>query len=141
MAALENIWHHRKVAETSSKSCFICYKPSSSVLITPDSKDYFYVCPSHLKDKNFAVATDDEAKAIEERKKQEELNKEIENIKKEYEDKMKRKEEKHKEKDKDKAKDDKKDDAKAKDEQTDAQAEKEKDDKVSNTCIFILYNR
>lgn len=33
-----NIYTHRKVAEASAKACDICYKPSTSVLITPDKK-------------------------------------------------------------------------------------------------------
>lgn len=37
-APFPNIYTHRKVAETAAKSCDICYKPSSSVLITPDKK-------------------------------------------------------------------------------------------------------
>lgn len=36
--SLQNTWHHRKVADTAAKACFVCYKPSSSVLITPDNK-------------------------------------------------------------------------------------------------------
>lgn len=38
MASFPNIWTHRKVAETASKPCEICYKPSASVLITPENK-------------------------------------------------------------------------------------------------------
>jgi hypothetical protein len=38
MAALVNVWHLRKVAEASAKPCDICYKPTTSVLITPDNK-------------------------------------------------------------------------------------------------------
>jgi hypothetical protein len=37
-APFPNIYTHRKVAETSSKACDVCYKPSTSVLITPDKK-------------------------------------------------------------------------------------------------------
>jgi len=126
---MENIWHLRKVAETSAKGCFICYKPTSSVMITPDNKDYFYICPAHLKDKNFAVPTDDEAKAMEERKKKEDLDKEIELIKKEYEEKLKRKKEKSKKKDDNKDAD--KDKSEKKDEsQSEAHLEKEKEEKV-----------
>lgn len=33
-----NLYTHRKVAEAKAKSCDICYKLSSSVLITPDNK-------------------------------------------------------------------------------------------------------
>lgn len=128
---MENIWHHRKVADTAAKACTICYKQSSSVLITPDNKDYFYICPSHLKDRNFALPSDDEVKAMEERKKKEDMDREIEKIKKEYEEKMKRKKEKRK--DKAKGKGDKGDDskeAKNEEEQSDAQDEQDKDDKV-----------
>lgn len=41
MAALfPNIYTHRKVADTASKACDICYKPSTSVLVTPENKVY-----------------------------------------------------------------------------------------------------
>lgn len=36
--ALVNVWHLRKVAEASAKPCDICYKSTTSVLITPDNK-------------------------------------------------------------------------------------------------------
>jgi hypothetical protein len=36
--SLKNLWHHRKVADGSAKACWVCYKPSTSVLITPDNK-------------------------------------------------------------------------------------------------------
>ncbi|KAI4721661.1 DUF1742-domain-containing protein [Aureobasidium sp. EXF-10727] len=118
---MENIWHHRRVADTAAKGCMVCYKPSASVLITPDSKDFFYICPSHLKDRNFALPTDDEAKAIADRKNKEDLDREIAAVKKEFDEKMKKKQQK-----KDKAKDK---DAKDKD-KTDDKDEKERDDKI-----------
>ncbi|KAK4160250.1 hypothetical protein QBC43DRAFT_114631 [Cladorrhinum sp. PSN259] len=116
-----NIYTHRKVAETSAKSCEICFKPSTSVLITQDNKDWFYVCPAHLKDKGFCTPKIDHA-AIEARKKKE-LEDEIARVTKEYEEKQKKKkeqketkdgkDEKDKNKDKDKEKDkDGKDDEK-----------------------------
>jgi hypothetical protein len=40
--SLKNTWHHRKVADSASKSCWICFKPSTSVLITPDNKVRLY---------------------------------------------------------------------------------------------------
>ncbi|KAI5256780.1 DUF1742-domain-containing protein [Aureobasidium subglaciale] len=126
VAGMENIWHHRKVAETAAKGCMVCYKPSSSVLITPDSKDFFYICPSHLKDRNFALPTDDEAKAIAERKKKEELDREIEAVKKEYEEKMKKKQQK-KDKSKDRDKDAK---DKDKEDKKPDKEEQERDDKI-----------
>lgn len=36
--SLQNVWHLRRVADTAAKACYVCYKPSSSVLITPDNK-------------------------------------------------------------------------------------------------------
>ncbi|KAK4663834.1 uncharacterized protein QC763_502390 [Podospora pseudopauciseta] len=112
--AFSNEYTHRKVAETSAKSCEICYKPSSSVLITSDNKDWFYVCPSHLKDTGFCTPKIDHA-AIEARKKKE-LEDEIERVKKEYEEKQKKKKEKAEKKDdKDEKDDTKKTDDKDKD--------------------------
>ncbi|KAH6632860.1 VPS4-associated protein 1 [Chaetomium tenue] len=102
-----NIYTHRKVAETKAKSCDICFKISSSVLITPDNKDWFYVCPAHLKDIGFCTPKIDQA-AIEARKKRE-LDEEVERVKKEYEEKQKKKKEKD---EKGNKKDDKKDDKK-----------------------------
>jgi len=130
---MENTWHHRKVAETAQKACMICFKPSSSVLITADSKDFFYICPAHLKDRNFAVPTEDEAKALEDKKKKEAMDREIELIKKEYEDKMKRKKEKQDKKDGKKDEKSKKEDEKSED-----QLEKEKEDKVRpDGCVCL----
>ncbi|KAI1617816.1 VPS4-associated protein 1 [Exophiala viscosa] len=115
-----NIYHLRTVAEASSKACYVCLKPSVKVLITPDSKDFFYVCPSHLTDRGFASPiVDAEAEAA--KKKEEVLDKEIEKVKQEYEEKQRKKGKK-------KSKDDDKD--KKKDDQDDDEAEKERDDKI-----------
>ncbi|QGA13532.1 hypothetical protein EYB26_001182 [Talaromyces marneffei] len=114
----------------------VCYKPSTSVLITPDNKDFFYICPAHLKDRGFCspiVDSEQEAK----KKKDEELAQEIEKVKQEYEEKQKRKKEKDKEKDKEKnGKDDDKDKEKKKkkkkDSEEDEDAEKEKNEKIND---------
>ena len=34
----QNIYHLRRVADTAAKACYVCHKPSSSVMITPDNK-------------------------------------------------------------------------------------------------------
>ncbi|THC89333.1 hypothetical protein EYZ11_011216 [Aspergillus tanneri] len=101
--SLPNIWHLRRVAETAAKACSVCHKPSSSVLITPDNKDYFYVCPIHLKDRNFCSPVVD-SEGQEAKRKQEAMAQEIERVKKEYEEKQRRKKEKGKEKGKEKDK-------------------------------------
>ncbi|KAJ6031214.1 Protein of unknown function DUF1742 [Penicillium herquei] len=127
--SLTNVYHLRRVADTSAKSCLICYKPSTSVLITPDNKDFFYVCPAHLQDRHFCTPiVDKEGEAN--RQKEEAMAKEIEKVKQEYEEKQRRKKEKAKdEKDKDK------DDSKDKDKSTSdskTKDEKERDDKIDS---------
>ncbi|KAF9738720.1 UPF0589 protein C32H8.01c [Paraphaeosphaeria minitans] len=127
--SLKNLWHHRKVADGSAKACWICYKPSTSVLITPNNKDFFYVCVGHLSDRGFCQPDADEAAAAAARNKKEELDLEIEQVKKEYEEKQRIKREKRKEKAKEKDKEKEKD-AKKTDEEEDKSDEKTKDDKV-----------
>ncbi|KAH7368052.1 VPS4-associated protein 1 [Plectosphaerella cucumerina] len=98
-----NSYTHRKVAETAAKGCDVCYRATSSVLVAPENKDFFYVCPSHLKDSNFCTPVIDKA-AIEARKKKA-MEEELERVKKEYEEKQKKKKEKEQEKEKEKDKD------------------------------------
>ncbi|KAG9197908.1 hypothetical protein B5807_03613 [Epicoccum nigrum] len=124
-APFENTWYHRKVAENATKPCNICFKPTSSVLITPNNKDFFYVCVGHLSDRGFCQPDADEAAGIAERKKKEDMDREIEAVKKEYEEKQRLKKEKRKAKDKDKDKETKK----AEDEE-DKKDEKAKEDKI-----------
>ncbi|KAL1655225.1 hypothetical protein SLS61_002109 [Didymella pomorum] len=124
-APFENTWYHRKVAENASKPCNICFKPTSSVLITPNNKDFFYVCIGHLSDRGFCQPDADEAKELTERKKKEEMDREIEKVKKEYEEKQRIKKEKRKAKDKDKDKE-----TKSNEEEEDKKDEKAKDDKI-----------
>ncbi|KAI0385619.1 DUF1742-domain-containing protein [Hypomontagnella monticulosa] len=104
-----NIWHHRKVADTSAKACEVCFKPSSSVLVTPENKDFFYVCPAHIKDRGFCSPIIDQDAAAAKKKK--EMEDELERVKKEYEEKQRKKKEKDvkasKESEKDKEKDEK----------------------------------
>ena len=100
--ASQNLYHRRLVAETSGKACWICYKPSSTVLITPESDDWFHICPGHLTDRKFAIPKDEEDLA--KKKREADLEKEIEAIKKEYEEKQRKKADKRKDKDKGKGK-------------------------------------
>jgi hypothetical protein len=86
-----------------------------------DCKDFFYVCPGHLKDRYFCSPKIDEEAVKAKREK--ELAEEKEKLKKEYEEKQRKKKEKkekeakekEKDKGKDKDKDDKKDDSDQKD--------------------------
>lgn len=61
-------------------------------------KDFFYICPVHLKDRNFCSPIVDSEKE-EAKKKDEAMAREIEKVKKEYEEKQ-RKKNKEKEKEK-----------------------------------------
>ncbi|KAG5927071.1 hypothetical protein E4U42_002658 [Claviceps africana] len=138
-APFPNLYTHRKVAETAARACDICYKPSSSVLITADKKvrrerlighqghrgradgrrttpvnhyaqDFFYVCPTHLKDGYFCTPKIDEAAVKAKREKA--VAEEMEKVKAEYQDRQRKKEEK----DDSKKKDEKSDKDKTKDE-------------------------
>ncbi|KAI1186377.1 DUF1742-domain-containing protein [Nemania serpens] len=124
--SLPNIWHHRKVADTSAKGCEICYKPSTSVLITPDKQDFFYVCPAHLKDRGFCSPIIDQ-EAVAAKKKKKEMEDEVERLKKEYEEKQRKKKEKEAEKEKDKDKD------KEKSKKDSADGNEQKDEKKEDT--------
>ncbi|KAJ5373375.1 hypothetical protein N7517_005381 [Penicillium concentricum] len=134
--SLTNVYHVRRVADTSAKACLICYKPSTSVMITPDNKDFFYVCPAHLQDKQFCspiIDTEGQAKRL----KAEQMAKEIEKVKKEYEEKQRRKKEREKasskdnKEEKDKSKDERKDKDKDASE-SNANDEKDRDDKIAS---------
>ncbi|KAK3113079.1 hypothetical protein LTR53_009978 [Teratosphaeriaceae sp. CCFEE 6253] len=121
--ASKNLYHRRLVAESAAKSCWICYKPSSTVLITPDQDDYFYICPGHLTDPKFATAKD--AEDLAERKRKEEVEKEIAVVKKEFEEKMRKKMDRRKQKEYEKEgkKEEKKKDAEKEDEKDEAEKE------------------
>ncbi|KAH8904149.1 DUF1742-domain-containing protein [Coniochaeta sp. PMI_546] len=120
--AFPNNYTHRRVAETSARACEICFKLSTSVLITPDNKDFFYVCPSHLKDTGFCTPVIDQAALEAKRKKQ--LEEEVARVKQEYEEKQRKKKEKEK---KDASKSD--DKGKEKDSKTDE--DKKTDEKAA----------
>lgn len=127
--ALKNIYNRRLVADTSSKACWICYKPSSTVLITPESDDWFHICPGHLKDRKFALPQDGEDPA--EVKRKADLANEIEVVKAEYAEKLKKRAEKKAKRDKDKDKDKSEKKAEEKeDKEEEKQDEKAKEEKV-----------
>ncbi|EEU49005.1 uncharacterized protein NECHADRAFT_75739 [Fusarium vanettenii 77-13-4] len=111
-----NLYTHRKVADTAAKACDICYKSSTSVLITPDKKDRYFCTPK----------VDEEA---EKAKREKELEEEKEKVKKEYEEKQRKKKEKEEKEKKDKDKKKSKDEDKDKDKDKD---EKEKDDETKD---------
>jgi hypothetical protein len=125
--ATKNLYHRRLVAESSAKACWICYKPTPTVLTTPDNDDFFYICPGHLVDSKFAIAKD--AEDLAKKKRDEEIEKEIEKLKKEFQEKMKKKldrrRQKEHEKDGKKTVDEKSDEA-----DEDKKLEKEQEEKL-----------
>jgi len=129
MAASKNLYHRRLVAESAAKACWICFKPSSTVLTTPDLYDYFYICPGHLTDPKFAIAKD--AEDLAEQKRKEAVEKEIEAVKKEFAEKMRKKLDRRKQKEYEKESGDsnKNGEAKKKEDEDDDD-EKAKDAKV-----------
>lgn len=50
-----NRYIKRKVDTSDARACFICYRPTASVMVneTPNA-DFFYICDSHLTDPGFA---------------------------------------------------------------------------------------
>ncbi|KAI9671774.1 MAG: hypothetical protein M1831_003302 [Alyxoria varia] len=133
--SLQNRYHRRLVAESASKPCLVCYKPSSTVLVTPDNADLFYTCPGHLDDKGFAEPVQEGNSCSNEKKVSEDLEKEIEQVKKEYEEKIKKRKGKNKGKTKNGEDDgsDKKSQMSKDEEHTAVEQEtKERDDKIES---------
>lgn len=50
-----NEYLKRQVSESDAKACSVCYKPASTVLLSSNQGDFFYICPSHLKDASFCT--------------------------------------------------------------------------------------
>ncbi|KAH7916677.1 DUF1742-domain-containing protein [Hygrophoropsis aurantiaca] len=113
-----NIYYKRTAA--TAKACFICYKPSTTVLATVDTTDFLYTCPTHLGDYGFASRL---AEPEQEPKKPGATPEEIAKVKEEWEERQRRKKEKAKEA----AEKDEK--AKSEDKDKDKGAKKEDEDK------------
>ncbi|PUU74758.1 VPS4-associated protein 1 [Tuber borchii] len=154
----QNTYHLRKVADTSSKPCTVCYKHTPQVLITPDKKDFFYVCLSHTRDRGFATAvvtaTQEETESARKAREEKELEAEVERVKKEFLEKEKRKkegkgkgkdkekegEEEKKKEEKEKGDEEVKDDEEArKKKEKEEEEEKEKEKKNEEPRIFTLH--
>lgn len=81
----------------TAKACYICYKPTVTVLATIDTADFFYTCPVHLTDHGFATRAPEP-----EPKKPSVSPEEIAKVKQEWEEKQRQKKDKDGEKEKDK---------------------------------------
>ncbi|KAF9569391.1 DUF1742-domain-containing protein [Agrocybe pediades] len=89
--------YYKRTAGTP-KACYVCYKPTTTVLATAKTIDFLYTCPIHLTDSGFATLCVDESKPTISAE-------EIAKVKVEWEEKEKRKKEKEKEKAKEKSDD------------------------------------
>ncbi|KAA8893016.1 VPS4-associated protein 1 [Sphaerosporella brunnea] len=138
----KNLYHLRRVADASAKPCFVCYRQSTSVLITPDHSDFFYTCAGHLQDSGFCTPVVDEPEDAEKRRK-EELQKEVERVKSEWDERQKKKKQTESDKKEDKNKKEDKDKDKDKEGEKEKEKEKEgeKDAAATAARVFTLHKK
>lgn len=61
-----NRYVQRRVAADAARACFVCHRPTPSVLVNEDAdKDFFYACDAHLQDAGFAQQDPGTRKQIE----------------------------------------------------------------------------
>ncbi|RXW25830.1 hypothetical protein EST38_g46 [Candolleomyces aberdarensis] len=110
-----NVYYKRTAG--TAKSCYVCYRPTTTVLATINTVDFIYACPGHLSDANFAtrIADAETSSAAKSSVSPEEIAK----IKQEWEEKQKKKQEKEK------GKEDGKEKENGKDKKSDAESSKE----------------
>jgi len=80
------------------KACFVCYKPTNTVLATINTVDFLYTCPVHLTDRNFASPLGESSDSLGGGgpRKMGLTDEEIAKVKEEWEERQKKKEEKEK---------------------------------------------
>lgn len=106
-----NLYYKRAVA--TARPCYICYKPTTTVLATIQTIDFIYVCDSHLSDPGFASQVGEAKDGIGAGGAKMGLSPdEIARVKQEWEERQKKKqgEEKEKGKEKEKEKEEKEND-------------------------------
>ncbi|KAF9008783.1 VPS4-associated protein 1 [Cyathus striatus] len=97
-----NVYYKRAVG--TPKACYVCYRPTTTVLATVNTVDFVYTCDGHLADSGFATCLSDgdaggRSTVV--------TAEEIAKVKAEWEEKQKKKQEKAEEKEKEKEKDEK----------------------------------
>ncbi|EJD00894.1 DUF1742-domain-containing protein [Fomitiporia mediterranea MF3/22] len=93
-----NLYYKRAAA--TEKACFICSRPTTTVLATKDSVDFFYACDGHLKDHGFASLAGESGDGVTGARKLGLSDEEIQKVKEEYERKQQKKEKEKEKKDK-----------------------------------------
>ncbi|RPD66695.1 DUF1742-domain-containing protein [Lentinus tigrinus ALCF2SS1-7] len=103
-ANFTNLYYKRAVG--TARPCYICNKPTTTVLATINTVDFLYTCDTHLSDPGFAsqVGSTNDGVGAGGAKKMGLSPEEIAKVKAEWEERQKKKTEKAKEKEKDKDK-------------------------------------
>lgn len=94
--------YYKRTAGTP-RACYVCYKPTTTVLATVNTVDFIYVCDGHLTDPGFAAKVGESGDGVGAGAKKMGLSpEEIAKVKADWEERQARKKEKEKEKSKDK---------------------------------------
>ncbi|KAF5393889.1 hypothetical protein D9757_000288 [Collybiopsis confluens] len=91
-----NLYYKRTTG--TPKACWICYKPTTTVLATIKTVDFFYTCDTHLSDRGFATSVSESTSGA--RKPSPE---EVAKVKEEWDEKQDRKRKSEEEKEKEQA--------------------------------------
>lgn len=121
-----NLYYKRTTG--TPKACYICYKPTTTVLATINTTDFIYTCDTHLTDSGFASPVGENSDGVEGTRKMGLSPEEIAKVKQEWEDQQKRKKEKEAAK---KEENDDKEKTKADKEKGEGGESKDSDKKVS----------
>ncbi|KAI0650152.1 VPS4-associated protein 1 [Trametes meyenii] len=101
-----NLYYKRAVG--TARACYVCHKPTTTVLATINTVDFLYTCDTHLADPGFASQVGTSSDGVGAGGAKMGLStEEIAKVKSEWEERQKKKAEKAKEKEKEKEKDDK----------------------------------
>ncbi|KAF8529252.1 VPS4-associated protein 1 [Hysterangium stoloniferum] len=91
MATFQNLYYKRTAA--TAKSCYMCYRPTTTVLATLNTTDFLYTCDGHLTDKGFATRIEAPKEDVTKEAKKV-TDEEIKRVREEWEERQRKKKEK-----------------------------------------------
>ncbi|KAF8583953.1 DUF1742-domain-containing protein [Ramaria rubella] len=94
MASFQNIYYKRTAA--TAKACYMCFRPTTTVLATLNTTDFLYTCDGHLTDQGFATVIEPSPKVEDIEPKKVVSDKEIRRVKEEWEERQRLKQERAK---------------------------------------------
>ncbi|TCD66816.1 hypothetical protein EIP91_000894 [Steccherinum ochraceum] len=97
-----NLYYKRAVG--TPKACYVCHKPTTTVLATINTVDFIYSCDGHLTDPGFASQVGESTDGAGGARKLGLSPEEIAKVKEEWEERQRKKKEREKEKEKEKDK-------------------------------------